>query len=184
MESALPPTPTLKGPRIELVPAQEADRAFVFQAMAQSDITCRMMGPPAFPEIPVPSWEEFQEDYEAYFFSDEKPLEGRCFIIWWQNQPIGQINHNEIYTDIGQVELDIWLANSQFTGKGIGPEAVAVLCTYLTREFGCKRFIMAPSARNPEAVRAYEKAGFSPITYEPPHFIPDYHDTVILLKEC
>jgi RimJ/RimL family protein N-acetyltransferase len=45
-------------------------------------------------------------------------------------------------------------------GKGYGPDAIRALCTWLAAEFGVRTFMMQPSARNPRAIRAYEKAGF------------------------
>ena len=33
-----------------------------------------MLGTPNFPEIPIPTWEEFNADYKAYYFDGSRPL--------------------------------------------------------------------------------------------------------------
>ena len=41
---------------------------------------------------------------------------------------------------------------------------------------------MAPSARNPAAIRSYQKAKFEITEDVPTNFIPDYDDTVIMIR--
>ena len=171
------------GQKISLVPAQQQDKYAIFEWMALVDTSSAMLGPPLFPEIPVPSWEEFDKDYEPYYFSDDLPLMGRCFVIQLDGKAIGQINYNEINVEEKQVELDIWLAGSQYTGQGFGTDAILSLCDYLRKEYDCKRFVMAPSARNPRAVRTYQKAGFKVVEEIPMGVTPEYRDTVVMVKE-
>jgi RimJ/RimL family protein N-acetyltransferase len=45
-------------------------------------------------------------------------------------------------------------------GKGHGTDALDALCQDLHRRFGVEQFMVQPSARNPRAIRAYEKLGF------------------------
>jgi RimJ/RimL family protein N-acetyltransferase len=45
-------------------------------------------------------------------------------------------------------------------GKGYGTDALDALCGYLDERFGVGRFMVQPSARNPRAIKAYEKVGF------------------------
>jgi RimJ/RimL family protein N-acetyltransferase len=83
----------------------------------------------------------------------------------------------------GIVELDIWMAGSRNCGKGFGTHAINTLCNYLFKEFNCKAFILAPSARNSAAVKAYEKCGFVETKELPPNFIPDYFDSIVMEKK-
>ncbi len=173
---------TLTGEKVELVPAVQSDAKDIFQWLAQSDLTANMMGPPLFPEIEIPSWEDFQEDYLPLYFSDDKPKDGRCFVIEVEGKRVGQINFSKIDEE-GRVELDIWLAGSSVVGKGLGPDAINTLCSHLKEEFQCRQIIIAPSARNPFAVRAYQRAGFEITNNAPDWFVPDYHDTVIMVRD-
>ena len=101
----------LSGKNIRLIPALEKDKRQIYEWMTQSNITFQMMGPPLFPEITIPSWEEFDDDYEGFMFSEKLTEDGHCFIIWVNETAIGQINYGEINIAEKQVELDIWLGN-------------------------------------------------------------------------
>ena len=172
----------LSGKKIRLIPALEKDRRKVYEWMAHSNITYQMMGPPLFPELSIPTWEEFDDDYEEFMFSEELTEDGHCFIIWANETAVGQINYGEINIAEKQVELDIWLGDEKFTNQGFGTDAVLTLCNWLQDRFACESFIMAPSARNPAAIRSYQKAGFEIAEETPTNFVPDYNDTVILIK--
>lgn len=172
----------IQGKKVMLRPAAKEDRQFVFEWLACSDLTSSMLGPPDFPDNPVPTWEEFINDYSAHFFDGSNPGAGRCFIILVSGEPIGQVNYNEICAEDRSTELDIWLSHSRHTGKGYGTDALETLCKHLSEEFDIRRFIIAPSARNIRAVKSYRKAGFAEVTIIPDHFIPDYKDTVVMEK--
>lgn len=173
----------LHGQLITLRPATPADRRPVFEWLALSDLTPSMLGAPVFPDNPVPAWEEFQADYAPYFFDGSALALGRCFIIMLGEEAIGQVNYSEVYDDDHSTELDIWLANSSYTNKGYGTDALSTLCIYLSRELGCRKFIIAPSRRNARALRSYWKAGFIETTAGiPAWFVPDYEDTVIMIR--
>lgn len=172
----------IKGQLVSLRPSTMEDRSMVFEWLCHSDLTRFMLGPPTFPDNPAPSWEEFIDDYAPYFFDGTQPRLGRSFIILLDGQPIGQVNHDRIYPKDRSTELDIWLSESKYTGKGYGTDALKILCEYLNREFGCKKFVIAPSRRNEWAIRSYEKAGFAETTQIPEGFSPDYDDAVVLVK--
>jgi RimJ/RimL family protein N-acetyltransferase len=174
---------TIKGQQVILRPATPADRRKIFEWLTQSDLSSRMIGPPDFPDNPIPDWEFFVNDYNPHFFDDIDPDKGRSFIIEINGGEVGHINYNEINRNTDSVELDIWLSGSKQCNKGYGTDAINSLCHYLTDHLNCRVFILAPSARNKAAVRAYEKCGFQPTTELPENFIPDYHDTVIMMKK-
>jgi RimJ/RimL family protein N-acetyltransferase len=172
----------IKGKKVQLKPAALNDRRQVYEWLAQSDTTSQMMGPPLFPDQPIPTWEEFTSDYTEQYFNDTNAYQGKSFIIEVQGLSVGHINYNKIDQRINSVELDIWLAGSYYCGKGYGTDAITTLCNYLAGTFNCHTFILAPSARNGAAIRAYEKCGFQPSNEQLPHFTPDYFDTVVMIK--
>lgn len=72
------------------------------------------------------------------------------------------------------------------TGHGYGPDALAAMVAHLQAALGIHRFLLRPSARNPRAVRAYQKAGFEIVpmsvrqqveTYGP----GGYEDTLVMI---
>jgi RimJ/RimL family protein N-acetyltransferase len=172
----------IPGKIVTLRPANIEDRRSIFEWLTNSDITKFMMGPPIYPDSNIPTWEEFIDDYQPFFFDSSQPLMDRCFVIEVNSEPIGQINHDKIYPKDNSTELDIWLKSSAYTGKGYGSDAIITLCNYLNEKYKCKKFIIAPSRRNPRAIGAYKKAGFSETNEVPENFIPDYSDIVIMIK--
>jgi RimJ/RimL family protein N-acetyltransferase len=167
---------------LTLRPATLQDKGKIFNWLTNSNLTGEMLGPPNFPEIPIPTWKEFDNDYLDHYFDGSQPFKGQCFIIIYDGQEIGQINYNEIDTASKSTELDIWLADREFTGKGHGTEAIKLLCNYLDKHLECKTFYIAPSRRNPNAIKSYKKAGFVETDIIPDYFTPDYDDTVVMMK--
>jgi RimJ/RimL family protein N-acetyltransferase len=170
------------GKTVTLRPATLKDRKPIFDWLTNSDLTKFMMGPPTYPDSPIPTWDDFQNDYKEYFFDGSQPLMGRCFIIEVNSEPIGQINHDKIYMSDFSTELDIWLKCIEYMNKGYGSDAIITLCNYLTKEFKCRKFIIAPSKRNIGAIKAYKKAGFIETDIVHDDFIGDYTDAIILMK--
>lgn len=170
------------GKQIILRPAILADRQPIFDWLTNSDLTKFMMGPPTYPDSPIPTWEEFINDYKVYFFDSSKPLLGRCFVIEVNSESVGQINHDKISKKDNSTELDIWLKSSKYINKGYGTDAIITLCDYLTEKFECKKFIIVPSKRNIAAIRVYRKAGFVKTDETPNEILSDYNDTIIMNK--
>jgi diamine N-acetyltransferase len=161
------------------------DRRSTYEWMAESDSTQAMMGLPLYPDAPADTWEEFIEDYEEYFFDGSAPEKGRSYVIEVDGESIGHTNYYVLSP--GVAELDIWLAGENLTGKGYGSEALVVLVDHLHVELGYHTFVIRPSARNPRAVRAYEKAGFEIVDMSLEEQTdawgePDYDDAVPMRK--
>jgi RimJ/RimL family protein N-acetyltransferase len=165
-----------------LRPATLDDRLPIFKWLTNSDLTKFMMGPPSYPDSPIPTWDQFINDYKEYFFDSSKPMLGRCFVIEVNSEPVGQINHDKIYLTDNSTELDIWLKSSKYINRGYGSDAIVTLCNYLTDRFNCKKFIISPSKRNIAAIQAYKKAGFNETDKVHDGFKPDYYDTIILTR--
>lgn len=172
--------PLIKSEKISLQPAKLSDKKTIFNWLTNSNLTSEMIGPPNFPDNPIPTWEEFNNDYVDYHFDGTAPLKGRCFIIIHNCERIGQINYNEIDPVSKSTELDIWLADKKYTGHGFGTEAIKLMCTYLYKSFRCQKIYMQPSRRNVNAIKAYKKAGFIEQAIFPDGFVLDYWDSVLL----
>ncbi len=172
----------LIGDRVRLRPATIQDRKNIFQWLTNSNLTKEMMGPPNFPDSNIPTWKEFINDYLKFYFDGSQPKKGQCFIIEQNRKEIGQINHNKIDTFTNSTDLDIWLSDSKYTGKGYGTEAIKIICNYLNKKFGCKKIIISPSKRNVKAIKSYKKAGFVLTDRLPEKSEMDYVDNVILEK--
>ena len=78
------------GDHVILRPASIEDQRSIYEWLAHSDISPSMSGPPTFPEEPVPTWTEFQADYQESYFNDSALL-GRCFLIQVDGTSVGQI---------------------------------------------------------------------------------------------
>ena len=148
----------IDGERIRLRPAVLTDRYPIYKALAHSELTDTLLGHPSLDQTPLLSFEQFCDDYKQHYFDDSKPESGRCFIIELDGQAIGQVNYNEI--DKSRTELDIWMFAEKYCGLGYGSEALRLLCDYLQNRLHVHGFYIKPSASNPRAIRAYEKAGF------------------------
>lgn len=178
----------IRGERVTLRPATADDRRAIYEWLACSDVTSSMMGPPLFPDMPIPTWEQFRDDdYELLFFDGSRPDLGRSYIIEVDAEAIGHISYGEGDLTPGFAELDIWMRAETVCGRGYGADAVATLARHLYETLGLREFILRPSRRNVRAIAAYERAGFVRMAlsneeqaalYGP----GDYDDTVVLRK--
>ncbi len=147
-------------------PALASDRRNVYGWLAESDVTESMMGPPTYPDLPIPTWDEFCADYLPHYFDDSEPYTGRCFIIVAGGQDVGVVCYNNIDDQRRLTELDIWLRSEADCGKGYGSNTLRVLCQHLHEAYGVADFIIRPSKRNRRAIAAYERAGFELLPLE------------------
>ena len=150
----------LQGNVVHLRPAVPDDKRMIYDALARSDLTDRLLGHPDEDSTPILTWQAFCDDYVSHYFDDSNPLGGRCFVIEVDGRAVGQVNYNQIDVDKKRVELDIWMLSEALCGHGYGPDALLAVCHHLSSEFGISEFVIQPSASNARAVRAYEKAGF------------------------
>ena len=164
-----------------------SDRRHVFEWLAKSDVTASMMGPPGYPDHPVPDWEDFCADYVPHYSDNSEPQSGRCFIIVAKGQDVGVVCHNAIDEQRRLTELDIWLRSEADCGKGYGSNALRLLCQHLYELYGVKEFIVRPSKRNRRAIAAYERACFKLLSLTPAEQRMkfgegDCRDSVVLLR--
>lgn len=170
------------GDKIKIRPATMHDKTKIFDWLTNSNLTSSMMGFPDYPDAKIPTWDEFDKDYLNHYFDGSAPLKGRCFIIIEEEIEVGQINYNPIDIDKKMTSLDIWLSDKKYTGRGIGTEAIILLCKYLNEQFGCEKIVMCPSKRNKNAIKSYTKAGFVITNIECDELAKDYSDNIVMIK--
>lgn len=170
------------GEKIKIRPATINDKRKIFEWLTNSNITKEMMGLPYYPDAIIPTWDEFDKDYIDSYFDGSNPLKGRCFIILEEGNEVGQINYNAIDKVKKCTDLDIWLSDLKYTGRGIGTEAILLLSGYLKKRFDCEQIIMSPSKRNKNAIKSYEKAGFVTTDIELYESEKDYNDNIVMIK--
>jgi RimJ/RimL family protein N-acetyltransferase len=177
----------ISGTTVTLRPSRESDRCDVFRWLAESDVTSSMMGPPLFPEVPVPTWDEFNRDFGSNFFDGSTLEVASSYVIEVAGESVGQVNYEIREDPVRHAELDIWLRSAADTNHGYGPDALIALTDHLSRSLGVETFLIRPSARNPRAIRAYQKAGFVLLPMSAQEQVDTYgagdcNDTVVLVK--
>jgi RimJ/RimL family protein N-acetyltransferase len=174
---------------VVLRPAEPEDERQIFDWLFRSDVTSALLGPPLYPERPLPLPGEPGETFDPHYLDGSAPELGRSFLILVDGDAVGQVNYNDIVVRNGKrgTELDIWLRSESVCGLGYGSDALEALCLYLHMQMGVQEFMVQPSARNPRAIRAYEKIGFTRINLPIEHarviWGPnDYVDSVYMVK--
>ena len=76
-------------------------------------------------------------------------------------KPLLQIAYN-LRWSWDHAAIDLFLATAA-QGRGLGPEAVRLIATWLVDVRGHHRLTIDPAAHNVAAIRAYRKVGFSPV---------------------
>jgi RimJ/RimL family protein N-acetyltransferase len=177
------------GAKVGLRRARLLDRPRVHEWLAQSDLTSNVMGAPLYPDHPVPTLEEFAADYVNFYFDGSRPYSGRMFVIGTEGEDIGCISHGPIDLLNDVVELDIWLAERRFVGRGLGAEALVLLADWLQCTYGVNRFLVRPSRRNVRALRSMRRAGFRETDLPASEVVEklnlpkgDYADEVLLFR--
>lgn len=178
----------ISGHKVELRPARPSDRKKIFRWLARSDLTPSIMGPPDYPDLPVPTWEEFCREYLLSFFSTSGDGRGRNYIIVGDGEEVGTVGYDLLDKQKDRAILDIWLRSGKYCGRGYGSDALKALCRYIHENFGIGNFIISPSARNKRAIAAYRKAGFEAIkTLNKDDQIEEfgraeYDDSILMMK--
>ena len=76
------------------------------------------------------------------------------------SESIGTVGYDLLDQKRDRVVLDIWMRSEKFCSKGYGSDGLNTLCSYLHDTYKINNFVISPSARNKQAVAAYQKAGF------------------------
>ncbi|MCL2706679.1 MAG: GNAT family N-acetyltransferase [Dehalococcoidia bacterium] len=170
----------IRGNIIELIPVTPRDKQNIYNWCFHSETTKSHSGLPDYPEAPIASPEEFfakKGGYEDYYFTGERPQDGRGYLITNGGEPVGFVSYASFHLNQGVAELDIWMNSEANCGKGFGTDALVALSEYLRQTLGKHTLIMRPSTKNERAVRSYNKAGFT-VSDEPiaafmqPEYLP------------
>jgi RimJ/RimL family protein N-acetyltransferase len=144
----------------------DAGGGLAMRALRLSDMTeiTRMLRDPE-----VLRWygdaDEAQEEIEELLDSDYVSP----FLVLMQNQPVGHLqayhaNRDDFWSGFGvpaeTFGLDMFLAHGR--GKGWGTHMCRAMIDHLWTIPDIVRVQIDPSPDNPRAIRAYEKAGFTP----------------------
>ena len=104
----------ITGEIIELRPALKSDRKKIYLWLTNSDLTASIMGHPDFPDHPLPSWEEFCEEYTPDFFKGSGDGIGRNYMIIVNGREVGTIGYDLLDQEKDRVVLDIWMGFSAY----------------------------------------------------------------------
>lgn len=177
-----------------------SEKQKTYEWLCLSDTAPMHMGAPDYPNSPIPSWDEFNEDFDDFYYEEEGRAKGSVMIILQDDEEIGCLCYACFHLKPQRAELDIWLKALAYCNKGIGTMALNALCDYLKLNFAIKDFIIRPAVKNTRAVRAYEKVGFVKVPIEDrekivaDYLLPEYlavygdgdygfEDTEVLIKE-
>lgn len=102
-----------------------------------------------------------------------------CLLVL-QDEPVGYLQYYPVcdegkseYGLAADADADGLYAFDQFIGdperwnQGLGTRAVSVLVEYLFRHKAARKIVIDPQARNPRALRCYEKCGFRKVKLLP-----------------
>ncbi|OGH88803.1 MAG: hypothetical protein A3J93_01800 [Candidatus Magasanikbacteria bacterium RIFOXYC2_FULL_42_28] len=114
-----------------------------------------------------------------------------CFIIFYDNAPIGQIQMYKIndypdYKKIIQIDqsaagIDLFIGEKDFQHKGLGSVIIQkFLKDFVFKKLNVESCIIGPNPNNIAAIKAYEKAGFK---YLKTIINPDGEDEYLMEKE-
>jgi diamine N-acetyltransferase len=177
------------GSKVSLRHAEPPDRERAYEWYARSDLTPSFVGPPLYPDRPVPSYESFSEKYLPFFFDGTRPFDGRALIIRVDGTDAGFLSHGPIGLLHNVVEIELWFAQRASCGRGRGAEALSLACAWMQATFGVDRFLLRPSRRNVHALRAIRRAGFRETDLAAAHVIAqlqlppaDIADEVLLFR--
>ncbi len=113
------------------------------------------------------NYEEIVKKYYPRTLSDAKvPV----YIIEYDNKAVGIIQYQiidddnkELYNleDSNSYEMDIFVGELNLHNKGIGRKSVKLMANYLFENKNADLVVMCPLKENANAIRCYEKVGFS-----------------------
>jgi diamine N-acetyltransferase len=144
---------------IKIRHATLAEKQKTYEWLCLSNTANMHMGEPDYPESPIPDQKQFNEDFEDFYYMENGNL-GSVMIMENDKEEIGCLCYACFHLKNNYAELDIWMKDLKYCGKGFGPEALKQLIKYLKVNLGIERMIIRPSEKNINAIKAYEKIGF------------------------
>ena len=148
------PVITIKGERVALGPISESHLALNHRWINQLETTRFLVMRPVSLEAEAQWYESVAKDEKTTFFTIYESESLR---------PIGGVNFHNINREHRRAELGIMIGESDARGKGLGTEAVMLMCDYGFNAMGFHSIMLLTSGWNVAGQRAYEKAGFKEI---------------------
>jgi aminoglycoside 6'-N-acetyltransferase len=152
-------------------------------AGARPDLTLRPLAPADVPELT----RIIQTPEVARWWDDGVPWdepEATMLTIEYEQRIAGLIQYaEEPDAKYRHASIDIFV-DPALHGRGIGSEAIRRLAAHLIDDRGHHRITIDPAAHNRQAIRAYEKAGFTPVgvmrRYERDTATGEWHDGLLM----
>lgn len=116
-----------------------------------------------YSDEPIPTYEQFRDEWKDHYFDDSQPELGRSFAILFKGRTVGQVNYNEIDRKDQSVDMDIIIYQEEDRGKGYGPDALLTLCDFLFSEMDVKKCKLEVAVNNEKAIKSYKKIGFKKV---------------------
>lgn len=145
---------------IKIRHATQDEKQKTYEWLCLSNTAQMHMGEPDYPESPIPDQKQFNEDFEDFYYLKDGIRRGSVMIIENDSEEIGCLCYACFHLKDNSAELDIWMKDLKYCGKGFGPIAIKLLIEYLKVNLSINRFIIRPSEKNINAIKAYERAGF------------------------
>jgi len=111
-----------------------------------------------------------REEVAAKYLGRRRP-EVESFLVLAQGLPVGYAQH--WYAGDGEGGIDMVLVPAA-RGRGLGPDAARALARHTCGTLGWRRVTVDPAVTNIRAVRAWEKAGFRPVSVEGRTLLMEY----------
>jgi RimJ/RimL family protein N-acetyltransferase len=169
MTKSARPQPSMtiaSGNKVVLRRAQPMDIGRAHRWLASSDLTSSSMGAPWFPERPIPTLEQFLIRFPQHYFDGTRPFDGRALVLSTEANDVGILAWRRVDLMRDLVEIDIWLAGTEFCKQGLATEALDLACTWLQTNYGANRFLLRPSRRSVRALRCARRSGFRETDFE------------------
>ena len=145
----------LSGKAISLVFAKQSHRSIVYEMLTASEVAVMMFDE----QYPAPSFEAFYED--DHYYTGEPNARGSYLLIVKNDDIIGAMSYASYEGTVRFCELDIWFKSFDYTGKGLGVEALQLVIEFVNQTYNIHTFIMRPWIKNTVAIKAYKKCGFN-----------------------
>jgi aminoglycoside 6'-N-acetyltransferase len=103
------------------------------------------------------------DDLEAAVREDFAEPDATGYVIELGGRVVGWVQWQaEEDPDYRHASLDIYV-DASVHGRGVGTDAVRVMCRHLIEDHGHHRLTIDPAAHNEAAIRCYSKVGFKPV---------------------
>jgi aminoglycoside 6'-N-acetyltransferase len=130
----------LRGPRVQLVPVAPEHHERLDELRRLPEVV-------RWWQAPEPDWLTEDDDVERFAVLLDEEVVG--YVQWWQDE-------DPKYRHAG---VDLFVPG----GRGLGTEALGVMCAHLVDEHGFHRLVIDPEAANERAIASFRRVGFKPV---------------------